>query len=110
MKEMRRIDRELFEGVKYRHYDWMLVRQLIMAGANPNIRDEYGQNLLYHIQNAEVARGLIKAGANLENRDENECTPLFAVTEPEMAECCPDVLEGRYRKAERRSKEGEGGY
>lgn len=86
MKEMRRIDRELFEGVKYRHHDWMIVRQLIMAGANPNIRDEYGQNLLYHIQNAEVARGLIKAGANLENRDENECTPLFAVTEPAIAE------------------------
>ena len=86
MKKMRKIDKELLENVKSSSCDGNIVKQLISAGANPNIRDESGKNPLYYVGDVDVARLLIKSGANPQNRDEHERTPLFSVKEPEVAE------------------------
>ena len=86
MKKMRKIDKELFGNVRSSSCDGNIVKQLISAGANPDIRDESGKNPLYYVRDTDVARFLIKSGANLQNRDEYERTPLFSVAVPEVAE------------------------
>ncbi|KDQ11655.1 hypothetical protein BOTBODRAFT_114037, partial [Botryobasidium botryosum FD-172 SS1] len=60
------------------------VRLLLKAGADPNIRDKYGQNslhrtagLLHHPDGAEVLSTLIDGGADVHAVDDFGRSPLF---------------------------------
>lgn len=62
-----------------------VVRLLLQARADPNLKNSRGETALHKAGTAEIVRLLVKAGARLEMRDGTGSTPLLAVSNEDAA-------------------------
>ncbi len=62
----------------YGDKDWAnsVIAKLLQRGANPNVKDYYGETPIYAAKNFEQAKILIAAGARVDVRDNLNMTPL----------------------------------
>ena len=60
--------------------DLITVRSLIMAGANPNTRDKWGETPIMRITDEDTVRLLIEKGATLNVRDKEGTPALYYLT------------------------------
>ena len=65
--------------------DVAIVKLLVAAGADPNLRDKQGRTVLHHASGEAMVSALVVSGAAIEEKDKDGDTPLLATYSEDTA-------------------------